>query len=70
MKEGDKNKTLTSEEIMQKHRFYMQHIVENDGIKDRNYHCNKTEEDRSEEYLSINKRSKNGLHFSPRRKSR
>jgi hypothetical protein len=55
---------------MQKHRFYMKHIVENDGIKDRNYHCNKIEQDRSEEYLSINERSKNGLHFSPRRKSR
>ena len=70
MKEDDKNKTLSSEEIMQKQRFYMKHIVENDGIKDRNYHSNKIEQDRSEEYLSINERSKNGLHFSPRRKSR
>ncbi|MFL2630242.1 MAG: hypothetical protein ACJ0OP_00575 [Thermodesulfobacteriota bacterium] len=68
MKEDKDIKVFLIDEIMQEHRFYMKHIVENEGIQNRNYHCNKIKEDRSEEYLSINERSKNGLHFSPRRK--
>jgi hypothetical protein len=70
MKEILKYSRLSVEEIMERHKFYMKHIIKNDGIKNRNYHCNKIDEDRSEEYLSINNRGKNGLHFSPRRKRR
>ncbi|MBT5406220.1 MAG: hypothetical protein HOL23_01450 [Gammaproteobacteria bacterium] len=65
-----KSKVLTAEEIVAKHRLRLKHIVENDGIRERNYHCGVIEEDRFEEDLDIYKKGKNKLHFSPRGRKR
>jgi len=64
------SKALTSEEKVEKHRLYMKHIVENDGIRERNYHCGVIEEDRCEEDLDIFEKGKNKLYFSPRGRKR
>ena len=57
-----------TKEIMRKHQLKLQHIVENSGIKNRNYHCNKIIEDRSEECLPINEKGKNRLYISKKRR--
>ena len=59
-----------TKEIMKKHRLMLKHIVENDGIKSRNYHCNKIIEDRSEEDLPLYEKGKNRLYVSPKRRKR
>ena len=64
------SKALTAEESVVKHRLRLKHIVENDGIRERNYHCGVIEEDRCEEDLDIYEKGKNKLHFSPRGRKR
>jgi len=65
-----KSKALTAEESVVEHRLHLKHILENDGIRERNYHCGVIEDDRCEEDLSIYEKGKNKLYFSPRGRKR